>query len=111
MPYSVINDDTRSQPPSSSDTASTTNPLSLYVLYSFSRTGTDVRHGGHQVAQNSSSTTLPRWSDSLTSFPDRSLSVKSGAVAGAASFSLLVQPDNRARMTRAEANRFLNIGL
>ena len=55
-------------------TASTTRPLARYARCSFWMVGISRRHGPHQLAQKSISTTLPLNSDSL---PDRSLSAKS----------------------------------
>src|SRR4051812_11179552 len=41
--------------------------------------GSDLRQGGHQVAQKSSTTTLPFWSDSLNGLPSTVSSDTSGA--------------------------------
>src|SRR5687768_4917739 len=38
----------------------TSNPLSLYFSWMLLMLGISARHGGHQVAQKSTSTTLPR---------------------------------------------------
>ena len=54
--------------------------LSLNLRKMSSRLGTSTRQGGHQVAQKSSSTTLPLRSDSFTAWPLMSLRRKSGGV-------------------------------
>src|SRR5262245_20641357 len=68
----------------SSETASTTKPLSLRVLYSSMRCGISAMHGSQVVDQKSISTTLlPRYSERRTVRPSVDGSEKSGAAARA----------------------------
>src|SRR6187402_2335239 len=53
----------------------------LYLLYTATTFGFSIRHGPHHDAQKSSSTYLPRKSESFTTFPSTSGSEKSIAMA------------------------------
>src|SRR5947208_1499244 len=57
---------------SSALTLTNTNGFSACFLTSSRSCGIIPRHGGHHVAQKSSTTTLPLWSASLTALPSRS---------------------------------------
>src|SRR4051812_7988938 len=57
--------------------STTTSPLNF--LATALVCGRDSMQGPHQVAQKSSTTTLPRKSDSLSGLPSLSATVKSGA--------------------------------
>src|SRR5579871_2691826 len=99
------------QPSSSIETPSTANPLSLYCCSNSMNQGISTLQGAHQVAQKSSSTTLPLYSDRCTVFPSTSLSTKSGAALRSLSpltaARTLVEPhpDNEARLTAAARDR------
>src|SRR5437763_15220727 len=51
----------------------------MYFWRSFSMRGMTLAHGPHQLAQQSSTTTLPLYSDSACDTASASLSVQSGA--------------------------------
>src|SRR4051812_30531794 len=61
----------------SSDTLTTVNPLSLYLLNIFTTLGFSFLQGTHQLAQKSRNTYLPLNPERLTNFPEVSGKVKS----------------------------------
>ena len=67
-------------PSLSSDTPSTVNPLSLYLLKALTTLGFSARHGPHQLAQKSMSTYRPLKSFNDTLLPSVSGCTKSGAI-------------------------------
>src|SRR5690606_5208548 len=76
-------------PGRSSDTPKTVKFLSLNFSKAATTVGFSRRQGPHQLAQKSTNTYLPRNEESASSLPAVSGSVKSGATAPTASFSIL----------------------
>src|SRR5438067_2177612 len=66
----------------SSEIATSTKPASLWRRQRRSMAGISSRHGGHHVAQKLTSTTLPRWAESLKLPPSGVGSAKSSATFG-----------------------------
>src|ERR1700680_5167343 len=67
---------------SSSSEIPTISSRSLYSFFSSSSSGISSRHGGHQVAQKFTSTTLPAQFSLFTGFPSRSWACSGGASSG-----------------------------
>src|SRR5690606_3609828 len=76
-------------PGRSKETPNTVKFLSLNLLKAATTFGFSWRQGPHQLAQKSTNTYLPRNDDNDRLFPAVSGSVKSGANAPTASFSML----------------------
>src|SRR5207249_792368 len=83
----------------------TTSPRSRYFFWSSSKPGISLRHGAHQVAQKSTSATLPRSSSEENSRPAISVSLKAGMRPGAAAGG--PPPRHEARTVRATRTRRL----
>src|SRR5438132_5666453 len=77
------------QPPSSTLTATSWNFFGSIALASCRSEGSSPRHGGHQVAQKFSSTTLPRYADRSICLPSRAGSENGTAAAGGISSAFM----------------------
>src|ERR1700751_1918423 len=75
---------------SSELTPTSSNPLPAYFFCSSRNTGTDSRHGGHQVPQKSINTTLPRRAELETICFSCEVNAKSGANGALARMGLAI---------------------
>src|ERR1700677_947721 len=90
-------------PSSSFDMPTMTRPSAAYFFWSSMYPGISALHGAHQVAQKSSTTTLPLNCAEVTVAPSRPFSFHAGAGTGLGGSARRGAAENRAMRSAAEA--------